>query len=256
MTELPLHTSRDMRPEALEEYGPGLYFLDRGFQEVHTPAGVNAWSVDHALTVWLMQGGTGVARAQSVVARDEADDELQRLLAEIDPWVSAIAVLARADRRAAEHDRLVRLRGETERDTPQDEIDWMLDRYPGLLDAEERKIWWAYLPKIDAGLAMMADAIRTELIDLRAQAAAALPSGLPTTPDSWIVPGTAGPFPTTWTPLLTKLRATSWAAARDEVEETRGPLARWAVASGMSKAQLHQLTGMSRATIDRYLAQP
>ncbi|WP_033817743.1 hypothetical protein [Kitasatospora sp. MBT63] len=256
MVELPLHASKDMREEALAEYGPGLYFLNNGYREIRTRAGHNSWSVDHGVRVWLMDGVAGIACAEEAVGRAEADAEVQRLVAQMTPWAPAVAALARADRLAASHDRIVQLRDEITRDTPNERIDWLLDRHPGLLTADERKLWWSHRQKIYNGLSVKATAVHGESLDARTEAMAAVPprGALPPTPNSWAVPG-SGPITQLWTRPLMELCAQAWAAARDEVEDSRGPMVRWAVDGGMSKSQLHQLTGMSRATIDRYLDQ-
>ncbi len=256
MVELPLHTGKDMREEALAEYGPGLYFLNNGFQQIHTSAGYDSWSVDHGVRVWLMDGTEAIACAQEVVGRAEADAEVERLVAQMTPWAPVVAALARAGCLAARHSRIVKLRNEITRDTPVEQIDWLLDHYAGLLDADERKLWWSHIQKIHNGLTAKAVAVDSERLDARTDAMAVVPprSALPPAPNSWqMSPGSPAVL---WTQPVVELCAQAWAAARDEVEDSRGPMVRWAIGSGMGKSELHQLTGMSRTTIDRYLEQP
>ncbi|CAM5281570.1 hypothetical protein BOQ63_001390 (plasmid) [Streptomyces viridifaciens] len=254
MVELPLHTSKDMREEALAEYGPGLYFLNNGFREFGGSGFHSARSVQHGVRVWLMDGIDAVACAQEVVGRAEADAEVERLVAQMTPWAPAVAALARADRLDASHDKILKLSDEITRDTPDEQIDWLLDCYPGLLTSGERRLWHAHIQKVRNGLSIKAMVVHGESLDLRAEAMSALPplGTLPPTPDNWVATD-SGHVARSWTRPLLELCAQAWAAARDEVEDSRGPMVRWAVGAGMGKSQLHQLTGMSRATIDRYL---
>ncbi|MFJ1936849.1 hypothetical protein ACIOGZ_29845 [Kitasatospora sp. NPDC088160] len=263
MVELPLHTSKDMREEALAEYGPGPYFLNNGFREFGGSGFHSARSVRHGVRVWLMDGAEAVACAQEEVGRAAADAEVERLVEQMTPWAPAVVALARADCLAASHDKIVKLRNEITRDTPREQIEWLLDRYPGLLTSDERRLWHAHIQKIHTGLSVKAAAVHGESLDARSEAMAAVPprgalpplGTLPPTPDNWLV-ADSGPVARSWTRPLLELCALAWAAARDEVVDSRGPMVRWAVGAGMGKSELHQLTGMSRATIDRYLDQP
>ncbi|MGV9269495.1 hypothetical protein ACWDRR_33070 [Kitasatospora sp. NPDC003701] len=152
----------------------------------------------------------------------------------------------------------MQLRDEVTRDTSDEQIDWLLDRYAGLLTADERKLWWAHLQKIYNGLSVKTAAVHGESLDARTEAMVAVPSrgALPPTPDNWQMFVSADRPALLWPQPLIELCTQAWAAARDEVENSWGPMVRWAVGTGMSKSRLHQLTGMSRATIDRYLDQP
>jgi hypothetical protein len=44
---------------------------------------------------------------------------------------------------------------------------------------------------------------------------------------------------------------TAWAAERDAVSSRRDEVVRAAVDAGLSKSEVHRLTGMARTTIDR-----
>jgi hypothetical protein len=47
---------------------------------------------------------------------------------------------------------------------------------------------------------------------------------------------------------------TSWAAEQDAVSGRRDQVVRAAVAAGLSKSEVHQLTGIARTTIDRIVS--
>jgi len=47
---------------------------------------------------------------------------------------------------------------------------------------------------------------------------------------------------------------TRWARDRRQVDETRDPLVRGAVAAGISKHRVHVLTGIARTTINKITA--
>ena len=46
---------------------------------------------------------------------------------------------------------------------------------------------------------------------------------------------------------------TAWAAERDAVDSRRDEVIRSAIEAGLSKSEVHRLTGMARTTIDRIL---
>jgi len=47
---------------------------------------------------------------------------------------------------------------------------------------------------------------------------------------------------------------TAWAAEQDAVAARRDEVVRAAVEAGLSKAEVHRLTGIARTTVDRILA--
>lgn len=98
MVEPPLRTSKDMREEALAEYGPGPSFLSNGYREF----GGSGW---HSARCTQEEVGRAAADA-------EADAEVERLVTQMIPWAPAVAARpGRPARRQPRQDRAAQGRG-------------------------------------------------------------------------------------------------------------------------------------------------
>ncbi|MFI8932516.1 hypothetical protein ACIG3E_33245 [Streptomyces sp. NPDC053474] len=244
-----------------EHHPPGLHIVRTEYGEFHTRAGYSQWVIDTGTAVYLHDGGTTLAVAELIDDRSAQPRLQAAAIAEIAPWAQTIAHLVHSWHLADRQDalaNLLRTRGyidvyredEFEVRREWDPTAWTEKINRFATDDDPTNLTGDHL-----GAAITAR-LERERIAARKAAASALPLAdepLPPLTSTWEradgprLPRTQQPWHGPILPLVVQ----RWQNSDEGLR--RGSLVHWAIASGISKAELHRVSGIARTTINRFL---
>ncbi|WP_282797366.1 hypothetical protein [Streptomyces sp. CC224B] len=250
-----------------EEHPPGLHIARTGYAEFHTRAAhsrTRAWVIDRGTAVYLHDGDTALAVAELIDDRDAQPRLQAAAIAEIAPWAQTIAHLIRSWALADRQDALaslLRARGYVDvysEGSFEVRREWDLEAWTEKIRRLATDDDPADLTGDDLG-AVIQVRLKRERAAAQQAAVAALPpasgGSLPPLTGTWeLARGPRLPHaPQPWAEVVLPLLVQRWEDSDDPVLRHRDALVHWAVASGISKAELHRASGIARSTIDRVL---